>query len=140
MAEVIHRIEPQSRKFADEISRRAGFHMWDCYLCGKCTAGCPVAFIMEPTIYEIMQMVQMGRREELLSSTGLWYCVSCETCSSRCPKECKPSKVVDVLREMAIAEGKHPEAIDAILAFHRAFMNSVRKFGCSSQKRISNST
>lgn len=123
------KIQELDSSFADEVSRLANFSMKECYNCGKCTAGCPVGFIMDPSIHKIMEMVQFGRREELLTSTAIWYCVSCETCSTRCPKECKPSKVVDVLREMALREKKYPDDIARILAFHQTFLQSVRKTG-----------
>jgi heterodisulfide reductase subunit C len=123
------RLKDSAYAFADEVSRLANFEMRNCYNCGKCTAGCPVGFIMDPPIHKIMELVQFGRREELLRSTGIWYCVSCETCSTRCPKECKPSKVVDVLREIALREKKYPDDIARILAFHEAFLESVRKTG-----------
>jgi heterodisulfide reductase subunit C len=123
------RLEESAYAFLEEVSRLAHFRMKDCYLCGKCTAGCPVGFIMDPPIHKIMELVQFGRREELLRSPSIWYCVSCETCSTRCPKECKPSKVVDVLREIALREKKYPDEIARILAFHEAFLETVRKTG-----------
>lgn len=124
-----YKLEAENRKFADEISRLARNNMWDCYNCGKCTAGCPVAYQMDPPIHKIMEMVQMGRREELLTSASIWYCVSCETCSTRCPKECYPSHVVDALREIALKENKVPDEARHISAFHIALMNSIRRHG-----------
>lgn len=104
----------------------------ECYQCGKCTAGCPVAERMDLRPSVIMRMLQSGdaaEEEEILRSNSIWLCLSCETCYSRCPMELDIPKVMDYLRERSYSEGKvHPESRN-IVAFHKSFLNTVERNG-----------
>ena len=74
-----------------------------------------------------MQAPNLDRR--VLASEGIWLCLGCETCSSRCPQEVEVAKVMDFVRTEALAQGlAHPRSKD-ILAFHRAFLDSIRTTG-----------
>jgi len=126
MGETITRIDTS---FADEMSEMAGFRMQDCYQCGKCTAGCPTSYLMDYPIHQVMLLTLQGRRDELLRSRAIWLCVSCETCTARCPKECKPSVVMDMLRSLAVEEGTINKDERYIVGFHRSFLKSIRKYG-----------
>ena len=114
--------------FADEIERASGLRVADCYQCGKCTAGCPVAFSMDYPPSQILRGTQMGLRDLILSSRAIWLCTACETCSTRCPQEVDPAGVIDALRRIAYTEGvRSPEK--NVPLFHRIFLGSVRLFG-----------
>jgi heterodisulfide reductase subunit C len=81
---------------------------------------------------EVLRMLQLElpqHEKKLLTSKAIWMCVGCETCYSRCPKKVDLPRVMDFLREAALAEGlAHKEATD-IQAFHRAFLNSIAGHG-----------
>jgi len=117
---------------SDKIRQITGVNFRECYQCGKCTAGCPVADRMDLRPSTIMRMVQSGdaaSEEEILRSLSIWLCLTCETCYSRCPMELDIPKVIDYMREKSFAEGKvHPEAHN-IVAFHKAFLNTVERNG-----------
>jgi len=99
-----------------------------CYQCGKCTAGCPIAYAMDYPPHQIMRGVQLGMRDVVLTSRTIWLCAACETCSTRCPQEVDPAGVMDALRHIAYAEGiRSPEA--EVPLFHRIFLESVKRFG-----------
>jgi len=49
----------EARKFTEEVIRRSGERVDWCYQCGKCTAGCPVAFAMDIEPSRIMRLVQL---------------------------------------------------------------------------------
>lgn len=104
----------------------------ECYQCGKCTAGCPVAEHMDLRPSVIMRMLQSGdaiAEEEILRSLGIWLCLSCETCYSRCPMELDIPKIMDYLRVRSYNEGKvHRDARD-IVTFHKAFLNTIESNG-----------
>ena len=104
----------------------------ECYQCGKCTAGCPVAEHMDLRPSVIMRMLQSGdavAEEEILRSLSIWLCLTCETCYSRCPMELDIPKIMDYLRQRSLAEGKvHRDARD-IVAFHQSFLNTVENNG-----------
>jgi heterodisulfide reductase subunit C len=114
------------------IEAATGVKLSHCYQCGKCAAGCPVAQDMDLTSCQVLRLVQLGDPEwdrRALQSEGIWLCLACETCSTRCPQEVEVPKVMDFLREEAVAQGlAHPRSKD-ILAFHRAFMDSVKATG-----------
>ncbi|MDR3669639.1 MAG: 4Fe-4S dicluster domain-containing protein [Holophaga sp.] len=115
-----------------KVEQATGVKLNHCYQCGKCAAGCPVASDMDLTSCQIMRLVQFGDPawdRQALQSEGIWLCLACETCSTRCPQEVEVPKVMDFLRLEAVRQNlAHPRSKD-ILAFHRAFMDSVRETG-----------
>ena len=107
-------------------------HINECYQCGKCTAGCPVAERMDLRPSVIMRMLQSGDEasyEEILRSNSIWLCLSCETCYSRCPMELDIPKVIDYLRTRSFAEGKVHSGANHIVAFHQAFLHDIKRNG-----------
>lgn len=112
-----------------EVERRLGREVSTCYQCGKCTAGCPVAYEMFYPVHAMVRLVQLGRKDDALRSRSQWVCVACETCSTRCPKDVDPARLMTVLREMAQEEGcVNAEEVD-IYDFHQSFLASLRRFG-----------
>ncbi|MCP5002554.1 MAG: heterodisulfide reductase [Planctomycetes bacterium] len=118
-----------SADFAKEVEERSGIKVKECYQCGKCTAGCPVAYEMDYMPNQIIRLVQIGARREALTSRAIWLCASCITCSTRCPKEVRIAELMDVLREMALEENLANPMEKNITAFHESFLNSVKKHG-----------
>ncbi len=109
-----------------------GESVFKCYQCGKCTAGCPLAAEMDYAPSQIMRMLQLGLPEleqEVLGALSIWLCLTCETCAARCPKEVDVAGIMEFLRQEALRRGTvNPKAKD-ILAFHEAFLDSIRKNG-----------
>jgi heterodisulfide reductase subunit C len=99
-----------------------------CYQCGKCSAGCPMASEMDLKPHEMMRLLQLDCGERLLSSESIWMCLTCETCSTRCPNLFDPAAVIDALRETALKENRGC-APRKIAAFHTAFLNQIRTNG-----------
>jgi heterodisulfide reductase subunit C len=99
-----------------------------CYQCGKCTAGCPIAFAMDYPPHQIIRGVQLGMRDVVLSSRTIWLCAACETCSTRCPQDVDPTGVMDALRRIAYVQGIRSPEQDVPL-FHRIFLGSIEQFG-----------
>ena len=114
--------------FAAEVQDRSGQPLARCYQCRRCTAGCPTVAWYEWPNHAVVRMIQRGRKDELLGSRTIWMCVGCDTCGARCPNGIYLGPVMDALREMAVAEGR-PVAEPAVLAFHRAFVGSARRYG-----------
>jgi len=112
-----------------EVERRLGRKLADCYQCGKCTAGCPVSFEMFHPIHAMMRLAQLGRKDEALRSRSQWVCAACEACSTRCPKDAEPARLMTVLREMAQEEGLVNANEADIYDFHQSFLASIRRFG-----------
>lgn len=121
---------------AAAIREACGVDVSQCYQCGKCTAGCPMARFMDLTPSQVMRLAQIGDEastERLLRSTAIWSCVGCLTCTQRCPKELDPAAVMDALREMSYARGLVSPEQRKVLAFHEAFLRTVEKNGRMSE-------
>jgi len=89
-----------------------GEHVLDCFLCGTCTAGCPVSEIDEDfNPRKIMRQVLQGNKDEVLSDGEIWKCYQCHTCVAHCPQDVRFADIVRVLREIAISEGVYSENI-----------------------------
>ncbi len=99
-----------------------------CYHCHKCTSGCPVADEMTYGPDRVLRMVQLGEITALLTSSDIWVCASCETCGTRCPNEIDVARVMDALRQIAIAEGAAIAEPDAV-KFHRLFLSLIQRLG-----------
>ncbi len=121
-------LNEEAQKWAAEISKMIAQNIAGCYQCGKCTAGCPLAFAMEIPPHEIIRLVQLGRREEALNSHTIWLCASCQTCTSRCPKNIDVAGVMDALRILAYRQGQ-VKTEKEIALFHKLFLKTVERFG-----------
>ena len=115
-------------QFLEEAKKRSGEDLSLCYQCLKCTAGCPTAPHMEFRPNNIIRMIQMGMKDQILRSHAIWLCVSCETCGTRCPNKIDIGALMDTLREMAVEE-KVPAAEKNIHLLHEAFIESIRRGG-----------
>lgn len=114
--------------FLDEVRVRSGERVELCYQCMKCTAGCPTAPYMDIQPHQVVRMVEMGMRREVLESRAIWFCVYCQTCGTRCPNEIHIGVLMDVLRGIAVEEGVEVGERNIHL-FHEAFIRSVRRLG-----------
>jgi len=110
------------------VEKQSHQRILDCYQCGKCSAGCPIDYAMDLGPRQIMRLIQMGLKKEVMQSTTIWLCVSCETCSSRCPAKIDIAKVMESLRILATAE-ESPAAEKRIDIFHRSFLGVVKRYG-----------
>lgn len=111
-----------------EIQAHCGEDAGRCYQCLKCSAGCPMTFAMDFPPSQIMRLVQLGQEDLLLASRTIWVCVTCNTCSIRCPNDIDIALVIDSLRERAVKKGVKP-AVEKVALFHRYFLDNVRRRG-----------
>ena len=114
--------------FAEEVLAATGLNAARCYQCGKCSAGCPMAGEMSLGPHNIIRLVQLNKKAKLMADASIWLCLTCETCTSRCPNEFDPARLIDGLREIAMREnaGAAPRRIRA---FHKSFLDQVRSHG-----------
>ncbi len=122
------RLDLKERSFAEQIRRRIQVDVRECYQCGRCTAGCPVAGWMDATPHQILRGIQLEQKDWVLARNTYWICASCVTCSTRCPCQVDIARVMDALRELALAEGIRPSE-RTVKAFHQAFLQWVRLTG-----------
>lgn len=111
-----------------EIEKLTGVDLSVCLQCRKCSSGCPVASLTETRPSEIMRVFHLGCGEEILDRDIVWMCVSCGTCSARCPMGIDVAGVMDALRRLSNERGKtRPEGNMPL--FNRAFLKTVEVFG-----------
>src|SRR5512136_420378 len=100
----------RERPFAQQLLQRIHVDARTCYQCGRCTAGCPVAYAMDAGPHQIMRGIQLEQRDWVMGRNTYWICASCITCTTRCPCEVDVARVIDGLRELALEEGiRHSE-------------------------------
>lgn len=116
--------------FIKEVGAESGQPVQKCYQCGKCTAGCPVAFAMDYPPQQVIRMVQLGMKDELLKSNTIWICATCHTCSTRCPCEVEIAHVMDTLRIMAGKSGTTPAGkAKYVETMYNALLSTVESYG-----------
>lgn len=115
-------VDPDTESLAD-------LGLADCYQCGKCSAGCPVAASMDVLPNRLVRLVQLGETEKALRSAAIWKCVSCMTCTARCPKSVDCAGVMDALRQMAFEHGLASPARRRTVLFQQEFLDNIRRNG-----------
>jgi len=99
-----------------------------CIQCGKCTAGCPLAYKMDEAPTAIMRYIQLGLRDEAVRANTSWVCVSCQTCSTRCPQDVDIAGVMDGLRRISKRSGYgHVDRI--VRTFLDVFLGTIKRYG-----------
>ena len=83
--------------FVCQVETISGQHLLACNQCGKCSAGCPVAFSMDLLPSQVIRLAQLGS-EEVLDTQTIWTCAACLTCVSRCPKGVDLPRVMEAIR------------------------------------------
>jgi heterodisulfide reductase subunit C2 len=111
--------------FRQEVLRLAGQEVLTCIQCGTCSASCPTAFLMNPSIRKLIKLCLEGEKEEALHNETLWLCTSCLLCTVRCPRGIRPKAVVSALKEIAEQEGQQIK--DA--AYEQFFLKQIKDYG-----------
>uniref|UniRef100_A0A7C6EG27 4Fe-4S dicluster domain-containing protein n=1 Tax=candidate division WOR-3 bacterium TaxID=2052148 RepID=A0A7C6EG27_UNCW3 len=124
----------QSNEIINLIEELSGQKIFNCFQCGACTAGCPVAFAMDPVPSQAIRMLQLGMVQEVLDSSGIWLCAACNVCGTRCPRGVDYAKISDALRALVLRSKKNrvePDKISKALIYdapQQAFIAGFRKF------------
>jgi heterodisulfide reductase subunit C len=77
---------------------------------------------------QVMRYIQLGFKNEIMNCSTIWVCAACETCTTRCPNEVDIAGVMDFLKQSVVKE-KSPPREGKVLAFHRVFMEDIKKRG-----------
>ncbi|MBN2239163.1 MAG: 4Fe-4S dicluster domain-containing protein [Dehalococcoidales bacterium] len=124
---MIQKIPLRNNEFSKKITSEVKY-LNRCYQCSMCSDGCPVAYVMDYYPNQLIHMVKLGLKEQVLNSQTIWLCASCETCATRCPNEIDIVGLMDTLRSESRKEGVN-SSVSNILKFHEAFVGQIRMKG-----------
>ena len=116
------------------IAAEAGVDLKDCYQCGKCTAGCPLADGMDLMPREVIRFLQLGALDVVLNAKTPWICAQCVVCSSRCPQNVDICSTMRAVRLASKHAGKRPVREADI--FDEEFIANVRAHGVSNEQYL----
>ncbi len=84
-------------EFVRQIELISGESLLACNQCGKCSAGCPVAFDLDVLPSQVIRLAQLGI-QDVLDAQTIWTCAACLTCVARCPKGIDLPRIMEALR------------------------------------------
>ena len=117
------------KSYVDEVAALpGGEQIRNCIQCGVCTGTCPAAREMEYPPRKIIALIRAGMRDEVLSSSSMWHCLSCYLCTVRCPRDIKPTEIAHALEGLAYQQGFRIRGTRTP-AMYRSFVDSVRRNG-----------
>jgi heterodisulfide reductase subunit C len=122
----------ENKGFIAEVKSETGVNVNRCYQCGKCSAGCALNESMDYPPSVVMRMLQTNSAEnvnKVLRSQAIWLCVSCQNCLARCPMQVDIPQLMDYLRVQALEKKTVNKKSKKIVAFHRAFLDSIKYTG-----------
>ena len=115
--------------FVEEVaSTPGGEHILSCIQCGVCTGSCPMASQMEYPPRKIIALIRAGMRDKVLSSSSMWFCLSCHLCGCRCPRGVKPTDLAHALESLATQHGYRVKGTRTP-AMYRSFVGSIKANG-----------
>ncbi len=125
------------RNFKKEVLRLAGPEVQTCIQCGTCSASCPTAHLMNPSIRRLIKLCLEGNKEEALKSDTIWLCTSCQLCTVRCPRGIRPKAVVAALKDIAEREGTSVKGKSPDQAYEELFLKQLKECGRISELPLS---
>ena len=86
---------------AREVESLSCEHLFGCYQCGTCSAGCPYVDDMDLTPDEVIRYVILDR-DDVLQSKTIWLCSSCFVCAERCPRDINITRIMEALCQIIL--------------------------------------
>jgi quinone-modifying oxidoreductase, subunit QmoC len=98
-----------------------GASLASCLQCGMCTASCNIA--EEGSLFPRRQMtlLQLGQKESLVADPNIWLCFNCTDCSSRCPANARPGRVMAAIRRMVVEHYAVPRFMGRLVNAPKSF-------------------
>jgi heterodisulfide reductase subunit C len=78
---------------------------------------------------QMVRLVQLGQPERALASEAIWRCISCQTCTARCPKGVDCAGIIDRLRQTSVERAAASPAQQRTVLFQKAFLRNIRRNG-----------
>lgn len=99
--------DKMNHEFIKKVTEISGQNLYECYQCGKCSAGCPMCSAMDILPNQIIRFAQLGFEEKITSSRTIWLCASCLTCDARCPKGVDLSRIMEAMRLLILRKNRN---------------------------------
>ena len=116
----------EAKTFVDEVAAEPGGEkINECIQCGVCSGSCPTVEWWEYPPRKIIAMIRAGKRDKVLSSTSAFNCVTCYSCTVRCPRGIKPSQLIHAVEAIAERQGYKPKT--PTLTLHRGLRDSMKR-------------
>ena len=115
---------------AEVRSMPGGEAINECIQCGTCTGSCPNAKYMDYAPRKVIYMIKAGMKEKVLSCNTMWYCATCYLCTARCPRDVKPTGIMNALASLAM-HYKMANKKSNTPIFYKAFVDVIRNNGRS---------
>jgi heterodisulfide reductase subunit C len=116
------------------MKMQGGEKILECIQCGSCAGGCPTRHAMDYSPMQIMKMINLGMKKEVLSSSTIWLCSSCFTCTTRCPRDINFTSLAMSLKNKAIQDNLVKNGSN--VKFHKSFFQVVDKYGRSFEPEL----
>ena len=128
---VLTKARESQRRHVAAIASDAGVNIKDCYQCGKCTAGCPVAAEADMGPRQLIRNMQLGLLEPIMKSTLPWLCVNCGVCLARCPQNVDMPSLNEAVCRYAMTHGR--VVVREGERFMNVFLDNVQSGGVSNE-------
>jgi heterodisulfide reductase subunit C len=130
-------ISDYNENLQDEIaSLPGGEYIHRCWQCGSCTNSCTVNAVnpdFNPRYW--IYLIRIGMESELLRDKDIiWQCVSCNKCTSACPRDVVPEGVMKATAHWLEMKGHTEESYSSI--FDGEFTDQVVRTGKIEDGRI----
>jgi len=106
----------------------------ECIQCGTCSASCPSSAAMEYGPREIIAALRAGMLDRVINSKTVWMCVSCYSCTVRCPAGIPFTDVMYELKRLEVEKGLSKDANGATMA--KAFAETVDQHGRNVETKL----
>jgi heterodisulfide reductase subunit C len=123
-----------AKEVISSITKDAGVNLKDCYQCGKCSGGCPVAADADLTPRQVIRELQLGQVSRVLEARMPWLCVGCGLCLARCPQNVDMPSLMEAICRYEIDH-------DAVTVkegskFMNIFLDNLQKKGVSDEVNL----
>ncbi len=124
-----------SKEFLESVyALPKGEKIKECIQCGTCSASCPSSAAMEYGPREIIAALRAGMLDRVLNANTVWLCVSCYSCTVRCPAGIPFTDVMYELKHLEAEKGLSKRAHGAVMA--KAFAETVDGHGRNVETKL----
>jgi len=103
-----------------------GNSLMSCLQCGACTVNCHLAET-DGALFPRRQMtlLQLGEVDKLLADPNVWLCFNCQDCTSRCPANAGPGRIMAAIRRLAVEHYSVPRWWSRLASQRRGFLTML---------------